>query len=175
MNQPNPVSRPREFTPVLWVALLLVGLIGLRQLLGPADQPQTLAFLDALNPVVVRSSEQLHRFASLGVEVEVTEGWTYLGVVDDIQATSPTFVHKASQSIVRLEPFRLRSWPPSGANLEVETGGQLTLEWAEIDYRRVGRLRQAPVDLMILAVTPQPHAQLNREVRDFCRRIRPIR
>ncbi len=159
----------------MWIALLLVGIIGVRQLLEPSDQPRTLGFLEGSDPLIVRSSEQLHRFPTLGISVDVTEGWTYLAVAEDVQASAPTFVHKDSQSIVRLEPFRLRSWPPAGRETEVESVGEWELEWAEIDYRRVGRLRKPPIDLMILAVTHQPHAKLNQEVRDFCGRIRFLR
>jgi hypothetical protein len=124
---------------------------------------------------IVRSSDQLHRFPALGIAVEVNNGWTYLSVADDVEAVASTFVHRDSQSIVRLEPFQLRSWPPAGAAVETMRLGELEWEWAEVDHRRVGRLRKPPVDLMILAVTHQPHAKLNQEVLEFCAGIRPIR
>lgn len=157
------------------MALLLVGLIGLGQLLEPSDRPHMLGFLEGSAPPIVRSSDQLHRFPALGIAVEVNNGWTYLSVADDVEAVAPTFVHKDSQSIVRLEPFQLRSWPPAANPLQTELVGELEWEWTEVDHRRVGRLRVPPIDLMILAVTHQPDANLNREVREFCAAIRLLR
>ena len=175
MNQFDQVSRPLEFTTIVWVALLLVGLIGLRQLLEEPSPRQTLSYLEGSHPLIIRSIAERHQFPLLGVEVELAEGWTYLSVAEDVQASTTTFLHSSAQSIVRLEPFRLVEWPPAGTEVEVESYGDWSVEWTEIDHRRVGRLREPPVDLFLIVVTHQHHARLNQEIRDFCRGIRVMR
>ncbi len=138
------------------------------------DQQQSLVYVESGDPLIVRSSDQRHRFPILGIEIEISDGWTYLSVADDLRAAAPTFVHQKSGSILRLEPFRLRSWPPQGAELELEQYGEFSCEWSEIDHRRVGRMREPPVDVAILVITHQSKAKLNPEVRSFCRGIRLI-
>ncbi len=172
MNHFEPGPQPLEFTPAVWVALLLVALIGLRQSLVGPDQNATLSYLDGDHPTIIRTSGSQHRFPILGLEIDLSDGWDYLSVADDRRAAAPTFVHKTSQAIVRLEPFRLRDWPPGDVEIEVEQYGDFEVEWAEVDHRRVGRLREPPVDLAIFVISHRPHGELSPPIRELLGRIR---
>ena len=176
VNRFEPGPKPLEFTPIVWIALALVGLVGLRQFFAVPENPNaTLSYLEGDSPPIIRTSGSHHRFPILGLEIDVTNGWDYLSVADDRHAVAPTFTHKRSQAIVRLEPFRLRDWPPGEIEIEVEQYGDYEVEWAQVDHRRVGRLREPPVDLAIFVVSQRPQGELSPPIRELLGRIRLLR
>lgn len=171
MTQLPPASRPLELTPPFWVALLLVGLIGLYQVVRPPRQSQALGYLEEGNPIILRQRGKVHPFPTLGVTVGVFDGWTYLSIAEDSEALAPTFVHPGSNSIVRLQPFHLQTWPPQGLAVEREDVGDFDVEWVVVDDLHLGRLSRQAVDLAILVMSHQPNAPLDPAIREFCRRI----
>lgn len=158
----------------MWVALVLVSVVGLSRLLPQPNESTTLSYLQKGKPFIVRSSGVSHRFPTLGVEVDVTNGWTYLSTRDDARAFTPTFVHPASRSIVRLQASKITVWPAGESNPEVEQYGENECQWIVLEQLRLGRLQTPPIDLAIVALTHEPHGNLNRQVRDFCAQIRAI-
>lgn len=156
----------------MWIALLLVSLVGLRQFLVTPDQNSTLSYLEGDHPPIIRTSGSQHRFPMLGLQIDLPDGWDYLSVADDRRAAAPTFVHKMSQAILRLETFRLRDWPPGDMEIEVEQYGSHEVEWVEVDHRRVGRLREPPVDVAIFVVSHRPHGELSPAIRELLGQIR---
>lgn len=172
MKPSDLASRPIQLTPRVWLGLLLVALLGLHEVAQKPIPLRTLEYLEAESPVILRTSDTVHRFPILGVEVELNDGWSYLSISEDVRAAKPTFVHEKSHSIIRLEPFRLQTWPPSEVDLIDQANGQLVLTWARFDDRWLGRLEGPDIDLMLLVMNHQPVAELNREVQNFCDRIR---
>jgi hypothetical protein len=175
VSQPSSASRPLQFTPTFWVALLLVALIGLNQLLRSPSRSRLLGYLEEDEPLVIRQHGDVYRFPRLGVEVAVDDGWNYLSVAEDSEAFEPTFVHPASHTIIRLQPFHLQSWPPQGLALQSEEVGSFQIEWVVVNDLRLGRLRRSSVDLAIIAMTHQRGAPLNQAIQDFCHRIQHLR
>lgn len=171
MSQLPSVSQPLELTPPFWVALLLVGLIGLYQLVRPPGRSEMLGYLEQDEPLILRQQDKLQPLPALGVTVGVFDGWTYLSVAEDSEAVAPTFVHPASYSVVRLQRFHLQTWPPQGLTVERENHGDFEIEWVVVDDLRIGRLSRQSVDLAILVLSHQRDAPLDPAIRDFCGRI----
>lgn len=166
--------RPVEISPLMWVALGVVVLIGIRQY---ASEPSSGGFLNYLNPnqiTVSRSEDAEHQFPRLGVQVAVSDGWTYLATSHDSQVFSPTFSHAKSNLILRLQPFHIEQWPPEGVQPDlVEVDGTEML-WVPVGRLLVGRWVSGEADLAVVVMGHQQKKGVPPEVIDFCRRVQVI-
>ncbi len=172
--RPNPEPRPVTISPMMWIALGLVAIIGIRQY---ASEPQSGTFLNYLTPnqiTVSRSEDAEHQFPRLGVRVAVSDGWAYLSTSQDSLAFTPTFSHAKSNLILRLQPFHLDQWPPEGAqpeNIEVEG---VEMQWVPVGRLMVGRWVTGEVDLAVVVIGHQQKAAIAPSVVEFCRRVQVI-
>lgn len=128
-------SRQRlSLSPVMWVALAIVLVLGVRSAMKPnADassesQFSVLNFLGRDRRVPVRSNDPFQQFSALGVRVRVTDGWTYLATESSDRAIRPTFVHVPSGATVQLFPMAKL---PDGADI-LNGGGSGQVQWVSV-------------------------------------------
>lgn len=169
-------NRPRalELTTPMWIALGLVLLIGLQQMVSTPSSSNELMYLSPDRTTVHRSTEALHQFEQLGIEVEVSEGWTYLSTTQDRLAMSPTFSHPVSGSILRLQPFHLDQWPPENSESQKIDDGDLRMLWVQVGRLLVGRLISGEADLAVVVMDHDNGESVASEILDFCRRVQPL-
>lgn len=86
----------------MWVAMVVVCVLGVQQSWDRRGLPGRLNRVSAGERVPTRLSGSKHRFEQLGIQVDLPLGWSYLSVEPEDRATSPTFVHQASACVVRL-------------------------------------------------------------------------
>ncbi|MGI9473452.1 MAG: hypothetical protein ACR2NZ_18060 [Rubripirellula sp.] len=172
MNDTDTKSRPLELTPLMWVAIGIVALVGVVAVVDQEQSPRTLDYLSGEKPVIIRSTSETHRFPFLGVAITLPEGWSYLSVTDDAVAEKPSFVHEETGSILRLQRFGLETWPPAGAEMTSMLGGRV--EWVQIDHRRLGRLSLDELDLALIAITHKRGVELNDSINLFCEGIQRL-
>lgn len=134
--------------------------------------PRTLDYVEGDRPVILRTTEKSHAFSALGVEVTPPKGWSYLAVADDGFADRPTFVNEATHSIIRLQAFGFRSWPPIDREVATNVYENVTIEWIDADHRRIGRITAGDVDLAIVAMTHATSFEPNESMEEFCNSIR---
>lgn len=174
MNSTDPTPRPLELPPWLWVALGIVALIGLSAQVRRHDDLKTLDPFAGDPQVIVRSATANHVFPILKVQVAVPKGWSYLSVSDDAIADEPTFVNESASSILRLRPYRFRSWPPVEGAITRRQYASVSIEWIEVDHRRIGRLNEGDVDVSLEVLTHSHKSKLNDAVDDFCNSIQLV-
>ena len=174
MTKPEDHSRPLEMTRLVWVALAVVALIGVVKIADQEQRLSTLGSFGSEESVIIRSDEGSHQFPFLGVAVNLPEGWSYLSVTEDAVAERPSFVHEESGSIVRLQRFALKTWPPSDTEVETSEMDKGTVEWVQIDHRRLGRLTVGQIDLTVIALTHGRGKELHSAIDRFCKEIEPI-
>lgn len=171
VNPTDPSSQPLELRPWLWIGLGAVAIIGLAARMRDRDEAQTLDHLDGNQQIIVRTAAGNHVFPILGIQVTLPEGWSYLSVTDDAVAYQPIFVNETATSIVSLRPFGFRSWPPIEAKIVNRQYANFTIEWIEVDHRRIGRFTQGDVDVSLFALTHSHKSKLNKAVDDLCHSI----
>lgn len=171
MNPTDSSSQPLELQPWLWVALGAVAIIGVAARFRDRDELRTLDPFDGDQQIVVRTTASKHAFPILGIQVTLPDGWSYLSVTDDAIADEPTFVNEIAASIVGIRPFRFRAWPPIEAKIEKRQYDNFTIEWVEMDHRRIGRFTQGDVDISLWVLTHTHKSRLNDAVDDLCHSI----
>lgn len=172
----SPSSQPHELTPLVWVALGIVVVVGAVNALSEKASVETLDTLHGGKPIVIRSQAAVHRFRCLGVSVSVPSGWSYLSIAEDSLADRPSFVHESTHSLVRLQPYHFDSWPPEDLAAEpvVGTHPSGNIEWVSVDHRRLGRLRLRGIDVAVIAIQHDHKDQINATIKDFCHGIRHL-
>ncbi|TWU58239.1 hypothetical protein [Rubripirellula reticaptiva] len=115
MNRP-PVSEPMpdepaiagrdrlDLSPAVWVAIAVVAFLGLRSALVNSSSNAVLNYRGRGEWIPIRSSDSPQVFTSLGVQVNLPIGWTYLAQTDNDRAVRPTFVNESRRCIVKLFP-----------------------------------------------------------------------
>lgn len=175
MNEPNVIPsqpRPLELSRRMWVAIGMVGLIGLQEHFGGESSSSSLRYLAPESSVLARSNESDHYFNQLGIRVQVTEGWTYLATTDDRVALSPTFSNANAQVILRVQAFNLDEWPPENAILKpIKEVEDLELEFYTVGRLLLGKLVIEEVELAIVVMEHGQGEQVMQEILGFCRRI----
>lgn len=174
MIKPEDNPRPLEMTRLVWVALAVVALIGVVKIADQDQRLNTLGSFGSEESVIIRSDEGGHRFPFLGVSVNLPPGWSYLSVTDDAVAEKPSFVHEESGSILRLQRFALKTWPPSDTEVEISELENGNVEWVQIDHRRLGKLKVGQVELTLIALTHGRGKELHSAIDVFCSQIAPI-
>ncbi len=174
VNPTDPSSQPLQLQPWLWIALGAVAIIGLADRIRDRDEVQRLDHLDGNQQIIMRTAAGTHVFPILGIQVTLPKGWSYLSVTDDAMAYQPTFVNETANSIVSLRPFGFRSWPPIEAKIVNGQYANFTIEWIEIDHRRIGRFTHGDVDVSVLVMTHSHKSRLNEAVVDLCQSIELI-
>ena len=159
-------------TPVVWVALGVVLLVGLFTYSDKQRSPRTLDFLNVEKPIIIRSSDATHHFPYLGISVTLPDGWSYLSVTDDAVAERPSFVQEATRSIIRLQRFGVETWPPADTEVETTPLAKGSVEWVQVDHRRLGKLSLGNLSLALIVITHTRGAELNQSIDEFCRGIR---
>lgn len=173
MNPADPSSQPLDLQPWLWVALGAVAILALEARIRDRNEMRTPDGLDG-NQIIIRTSGANHTFPILGIKLALPEGWSYLSVTDDAYADEPTFVNESAHSIVNLRPYRFRAWPPIDAKIESRQYARFTIEWVELDHRRIGRFTQGDADVSVLVMTHSHKSRLNNAVNDLCDSIELI-
>jgi len=165
-----PLSQPHELTPLMWVALGTVVVVGAVNALSEKGTVKMLDMPNGGKPIIIRSQATVHRFPSLGISVSLPSGWSYLSVTEDSLAARPSFVHESSHSLVRLQPYVFDSWPPEELAAEPETGTHPAgkLEWVRVDHRRLGRLSLKGIDVAVIAIQHDHMDDLNEIIKHFC-------
>lgn len=161
MDEPQSLHLPRP----VWIALALIAVLAVAQWLNPSD----VRTLDFLNDQVVRFNESEHQFPLLGVAIRQPAGWTYLSKSGDQSAKKVTFVNQSDCSLINVSKFQFVDWPPVDRPLNLETYGDVEIEWFTLGHRRVGRLKCGDVDLCFKVITHRRDSQLTDAVREFCR------
>lgn len=131
-------SQPLELTAPIWIGMAIV------VLLGVVIQWRKFNGVRTLNPTppleIKRHLASMHQFPGLGVEIALPEGWSYLAVTEDTNATAATLVHSVSQSIVSLRANRLAEWPPKGHATKKDFFENVEIDWVSLQVPRVIRL-----------------------------------
>ncbi|MCP4885588.1 MAG: hypothetical protein P1U77_05945 [Rubripirellula sp.] len=131
-------SQPLELTAPIWIGMAIV------VLLGVVNQWRQFNGVRTLNPTpaleIKRHLASTHQFPGLGVEIALPEGWAYLSVTEDTNATAATLVHSVSQSIVSFRANRLEEWPPKGHATKEDTFENIEIDWVSLKVPRIIRL-----------------------------------
>lgn len=146
MNSTTQTTESRQrltMSPVMWVALSIVLLLGVRSALKPVgnagaaseSQFSVLNFLGDDRRVPVRSSDPVQVFETLGVRVRVADGWTYLATKSSDRTIRPTFVHVPSGATVQLFPMPKL---PEGADV-LSGGGSGQVPSGQVQWVSIGQ------------------------------------
>lgn len=175
ITDPRSVApRALELTRPMWIALGLVLLIGLQRFVSPQVENEQLGYLNPKRISVQRSTDTLHVFNQLGIQVPVSDGWAYLSTSQDAIAMAPTFSHAESGSILRLQPFHLEQWPPEDSVSQQIDDGGFQMLWVPVGRLLVGRLILGDSDLAVVVMGHGRGSQISNEILDFCRRVQSV-
>ena len=122
----NRNSEPLELSPLVWVALAGVALIGLLTLTRNEQQ------YAASGPfVITRLNQTEYQFPRLGIDIQPPEGWTHLSLTDTDHADRPVFVNGPDHAIVVLRPGNTVAWDHESVEPAPVQYGMVSVQWLQ--------------------------------------------
>lgn len=178
-------NRTLTTSPLAWVALACVGGLGLYESIREPPVSRTLEFTNKDDLLVVRATGRSFDFPILGAQVTLPDRWTYLSTTAPGLAEAPTFVNLSTHAIVRLRSAWGIEWDSQQFEpIEQQIGDvvidwikpdvdqhavvatlldiEVSIQWSDKPFRRVGRLSRGELALIVMAVSPQDKA--NKDV-----------
>ena len=172
-----------SISPLVWVALVCLGGIGLYETLTEDPPSNTLEYLHQEKTVVVRLPGRSFDFPILGARVAPSQDWVYLSTTNPALAAQPTFVNVAKQRVFVLRPAiaiqtdlaKETSVPLATAiqkfdGMEIQwfladspvrtidiswSGIRLPLQWTAWSPSRLGMLVSGKLRLILVAYGPE--------------------
>ena len=170
-------NRSLPISPLVWVAVAVLGCVSLYESLPKDPASNTLEYLHPDKPVVVRLSDESFDFPLLGARIVPPPDWVHLSTTNPALAQHPTFLNvkehlvltilpdqiasdsvaqddKQATTIQRFDEIEIQWQPGTGTPLSMDAnldGFRFPIRWNLLPVSRIGRLQSDKLRLILVA------------------------